>query len=229
MGFIMPSKQLRAVCFFVSRPDHYPQRPRRLVEVAWVQNKTSLNGAIWSNSLFGLCQGTTLPTQSSCYFLPFTTTFLQQGAQQQWLFCTFAATACRITDVFVFVCHRCLQPWRILDLRWLRTGQKHNMKTVSTKKCTSIHVSKWNQCFCCHRFCCWNSSQDVHEQGTKFDVTLDWAFLFSSFVSSNPSETARPNKTAQTSPFYSQTRQGLFNLFIYFGGWGLSPTHSQSR
>lgn len=134
----MPSKLLRAVCLFYSRPDHYPQRPQRLVEVARVQNKNSLNGAIRSNSLFSLCQGTTQQTQSSYYFLPFTITILQQGAQQRWLICRCAATMCRKIHVFVFVCRCCLQPRRILDLPWQRIGPKNTQDDDCQHK--EVHI-----------------------------------------------------------------------------------------
>lgn len=45
------SKLLRAACLFLSRPDCYPQRQTG-GRSQRVQNKNSLNGAIWSNSLF---------------------------------------------------------------------------------------------------------------------------------------------------------------------------------
>lgn len=132
----MPSKLLRAVCLFFSKPDHYPRRPQPLVAVARVQNKNGLNGAIWSNGLFSLCQGTAQATQSSYYFLPFTITFLQQEAQR-WLICTCAAAICR--KAHVFVCRCCLQPCRILNLPWQRIGPKNTKDNDCQHK--EVHIN----------------------------------------------------------------------------------------
>lgn len=148
----MPSKLLRAVCLFFSRPDHYPQRPQRLVEVARVQNKNSLNGAIWSNSLFSLCQGTTPQTQSSYYFLPFTITLLQQGAQQRWLICTCAATMCRKThqiSVWVLPLPSAMEE---------NEHKKHGRRWLSAQRSAYQFMCQND---CCHRFCCLNSVEPV--------------------------------------------------------------------
>lgn len=83
------------------------------------------------------------------------------------------------------------------------------MTTVITKKCISIHVSKWNQfSFCCPCFCCLNSIEPVHAWIKRWIWCSSWlSSVLDIFFSP---ETTHPNKTAKTSPSNWQPINGFF-------------------
>lgn len=158
-------------------------------------------------------------------FLPFTITFLQQGAQLRWLICTCAASMCRKTHAFVVVCHRCLQPWRILDLPWQRIDPKNTEDDCQHKE---VHIAscvkrKWTLLLSSVLLLKLHRASACTNKTSNLLWLLIELFFPSSFVSSNPPET---NKILQTSPSYWQIRSGL--LYLFLGVCGLSPKHFQN-